>query len=248
MRFRAIVAVGLSAAALLTVSACRVEQGAALFVADERISEQRVDEVVNSIPEKTRKDMANYAQLSGGAMPNISIGALRGFVIDALATTAIGKRIQEETDREPDKSAADVAEANWASVGVKPGTEFVELAAEAAEYRPLLLTGAENQKPTKDEIDDLTEQFVLLGGQSPSKAERKQLRANVSELLNNDKPQEIVKGEPVVGQELVGKWRQVDKYIEKYEVSANPRYGESFIVFQSFESTPLIAFTTNLSD
>lgn len=211
MRIRAIAAIGLATTALLTVSACRVEQGAAVFVGHERITEKRVDELVDSIPDPNREELAQLA--------NLSTGGLRGYIIDALTTVELGKRVVADTGAKPDGKAGEAVGLSWEQVNLDGDSAFVELAVEAGKYRPVLFEGSKPAKPEKDEIDENTAQFERLQSEDLNDSEREQLRGLMTEWLNS---------EP--GQEAVGKQRQVNDYLAEYEVQANPRYGQTTIL------------------
>ncbi|ADD45439.1 hypothetical protein [Stackebrandtia nassauensis] len=215
MRIRAIAAMGLAAAALLTVSACRVEQGAALFVGDERISEKRVDEVVDSISASDRAKLADLNQLTGGQLPDISTGNLRGYVVDALVVTELGQRVAADTGVKPDRESSSVIKKNWELLELDSDSEFVQLTAEAEAYRTVLVDGSKPHRPSDKEVDALTAQLEHTFGQELDE----QQKAGFAQFLTSED-----------GQVVVGQQRQVSDYIAEYDVTANPRYGQSFIV------------------
>lgn len=221
MRIRAIAAIGLATAALLSVSACRVEQGAALFIGDERISQQRVDAIIEGIPADTRQRLSRLSAETGNRMSSISTGGLRGFVVDALATIELGERVAADTGREPDRSAIADAEEFWTNplYGLDADSEFVDLAAEAEAYRPVLFEGAKPATASDAEIDATIDRFEYLSGDDYTAEERRAVRVELSGMLDAEQ-----------GRLMVGQRRQVTDYLEEYEVSANPRYGQAFIL------------------
>lgn len=221
MRIRAIAAMGLATVALVTVSACRVEQGAALFIGSERISENRVDEIVDGMPDKAREQMSQLTELTGGQKSNISTGGLRGFVVDALATIELGKLVAADTGREPDTSVTGAVEKFWSQpvYGLDEDNEFVQLAATAESYRTVLVEDAKPATVTDKELDAALDHFEFLAGEKYSKSDRDAIGQQLGAELESE-----------AGRLLVGQQRQVGDYITDYDVTANPRYGQSFIV------------------
>lgn len=230
MRIRAFTAIGLAAAALLTVSACRVEQGAAVFIGPDRISEKRVDEIIDSIPAKTRDQLAAIREASGGQMPSITTGTLRGYVVDALVVTELGKKVAADTGRKPVAAAADTVEAYWTHpvIGLDADSRFVEVAAKAETYRELLFADAAEAEPSDADVKAINDQLSKLDGQPRGDAED----AALKECLGSKPDKEICgeNAEQLQGPLHIGRLNQVRDYVEEYQVSVNPRYGDSFIV------------------
>lgn len=230
MRIRALTAIGLAAAALLTVSACRVEQGAAVFIGSDRISEKRVDEIIDSIPAKTRDQLAVIRETSGGQMPSITTGTLRGYVVDALVVTELGRKVAADTGRKPVADAAETVEAYWTHpvIGMEADSEFVKVAATAETYREVLFEDATETDPDDKDVRAINEQLTKLDGQPRGENED----ALLKECFSSKPDAEICgeNAEQAQGPMHIGRLYQVRDYVKEYKVTVNPRYGDSFIV------------------
>ncbi|MEV0645204.1 hypothetical protein AB0I28_08060 [Phytomonospora sp. NPDC050363] len=120
----AIAGVGLLAVAGL--SACRVETGAALFVQDERVTEQQVDDIVESAPEI-------------GPDGPIELATARRNVVTWLATSELAERVSAETGTAlPTPDYAGEA----ALLKVDGDNEYARLQAQHKAYLPVLVSGA----------------------------------------------------------------------------------------------------------
>lgn len=231
MRIRAFVAMGLAAAALLTVSACRIEQGAALFVGDDRISQQRVDEIIDSIPAEDRKLLAQQIALPGNiTLASMSVGSLRGFVVDALATIELGKKVAADRDLKPDHGKGSAVKDYWTQPGRELGRDnaFVKLVAEADAYRTVLFDGAKPVDPSNADVKAIAEQWTAIDGKPRNEADREFIK-----LCLGPKPTvEQCGSDEAFGPEIIGRIHQVRDYLAEYEVTANPRYGDSFVMIQ----------------
>lgn len=146
----AIATVGLLAVAGL--SACRVESGAALFVQDERVSEERVDEIVASAP----------ADLNDGEKI-FEHGDRRQLVVSWLTQVELAERIA--ADRGTPLPGPNYAETASSLGG---DTAFTRLYAEYQAYSPILFSGATPADPASTDIPDLvTEIETQAGGELP---------------------------------------------------------------------------------
>ena len=171
---RALTAVALGIAALSAMAACRVEQGAAVFVGDTRITEDAVNSIVDSLPVEV----------------DAPLGGFRAMTVDALATVELGEQVAEDTGGSPDAASAEAIRSYWQSQGLPAEHEFVELMAEAEGYRAMLLSGAEPAAPTEADIEKIAAQFAENSGQPMTEADV----AGLGEYLNSEAGQEIIGG------------------------------------------------------
>ncbi|HZE41258.1 MAG TPA: hypothetical protein VE172_20855 [Stackebrandtia sp.] len=213
---RSVVAATLAVVTVVSMAACRVEQGAAVFVGDSRITEQQVDQVVDSVPARIRTRLHYLGRITGDQLPAITAGKLRGYVVDALATIELGKQVAADTGKEPGNGTAKGIEAFWTSeiIGMGASSKFVTLLDEAESYREVLFAGSTPAKPTSADIDSIARQFTRARGHKADAGQRKEWKRELSSTN---------------GPKLLGNLHQVEKYISQYDVTANPRYGESYI-------------------
>lgn len=200
----------LGIAAVAAMTGCRVEQGAAVFVGDTRITSDQVDEVTDSLPTKAQAPM----------------GGFRSMAIDALAVVELGKQVAADNGKSPKTSDGALQEKYWAEKGLPKSNAFVKLMAKAEGYRSMLAKGSDPVKPSSAEVADVTKRLEANSGQKLAGADKQALSAE----LKSDK-----------GQEIFGNRKQLADYVKKYDVTANPRYGDTYIVIargQQFE--PLV--------
>ena len=205
--------------AVVTVAGCRVEQGAAAFVGETRITDAQVDNVVDSLPvELVTNNLANVSSAYGG---------VRHQVLEALAVVELGRHVADDTGALPDADARSVARDGWMQqTGLPESNAFVSLMAEAEGYRALLQEGAEPQAPTDTDIEAAADNFTTATGQKLQSADLQQLTAD----LNSDQ-----------GRRLIGVNRQIAQYVADYDVTANPKYGQlSIVTFLNASGVPLL--------
>ncbi|HIV56867.1 MAG TPA: hypothetical protein H9902_02825 [Candidatus Stackebrandtia faecavium] len=196
---RVLATTALAAAMVTSLAACRVEQGAAIFVGDTRISSSQVDEIVDALPTKPQAPMSIF----------------RSSVVDALTMVELGKQVAEDTGAEPIAAVAETPRQYWTSQGLERDSEFVDLMAQAETYRAMLSEDAEPTKASSKDINEIAERYELNTGEKlngPNKAGLKQ-------QLNTEE-----------GQALIGQRDQLASYVDEYSVTANPRYGDAYIV------------------
>jgi hypothetical protein len=196
---RAVAGVVLGLAAVASLTACRVEQGTAVFVGDTRITEDQVNQLVDGLP----------------LQEDSPLGGLRALTVDALTVVELGEQVAAKTGDSPKKESGDNQRAHWQQQGLKADDEFVALMAKAESYRAMLLEGAEPADPTDEDVDDIADSIGRGRGQQLNASERDQLRVELSDEA---------------GRELVGDRHQIAGFVADYDVNANPRYGDAFII------------------
>jgi len=208
---RAIAAAVLSLAVVASTAACRVEQGAAIFVGDTRIAESEVSQLVDSL------DSEN---LTG-------VGDLRAAIVEALVVVEVGKRIAEDTGATPDRDKEGQLLEQLSQMNRLPkDNPVIRLLAEKEAYRPLLVAEADPVDPTEHDVDAMS--------------------ANVADAIGGKVTPEIRAGivadlESETGRELTGQRHQVLDYFTDYDVSVNPRFGEtSVVIYADQQNNPII--------
>ncbi len=189
----------LAAALVTSLAACRVEQGAAVFVGDTRIAASQVDDVIDTLPTKRQAPMSIF----------------RSSTVDALTVIELGKQVADDTGAEPVTAAEETPRQYWQSQGLKPDSEFVDLMAEAEGYRAMLAEDAEPAEATNDDLDAIIERFERNSGQKLQERDKAALQ---QELASEQ------------GKTIIGTRNKLESYVDKYDVTANPRYGDTYIV------------------
>lgn len=205
--------------AVAGLAGCRIEQGAAVFVGDTRISDSEVNEVVDSIPvELITSDLSTVSKAYGG---------IRNQVLEALTVVELGHQVAADTGRQIDADALANAREGWMQrTGLDADNALVSLMAEAEGYRAMLREGAVPEAPTPADVEDAAANVAAVTGQPLNDAELGQLEADLSS------PQ---------GQELIGQNRQISGYVAEYGVTPNPKYGQFAIVtFLNARGIPLL--------
>ncbi|HEY1176808.1 MAG TPA: hypothetical protein VGF17_11665 [Phytomonospora sp.] len=189
----AIAGVGLLAVAGL--SACRVESGAALFVQDERVGEDRVDAIVESAPENLSTN-GQQAQ----------IGDLRQAVLKWLTVTELAERVAADTGAVlPGPDYAGMAE----QLGTTPDNEFARLYAQSSAWQDTLVAGAEPRQATEADAESIAAHLALETGEDTTG-----LAEQILPIISA----------PDLAPKL-GERDAIEALLEKYDVLANPRYG-----------------------
>ncbi|GAA4919507.1 hypothetical protein LX16_4345 [Stackebrandtia albiflava] len=208
MSRRLVLAAVLGIAAAATVSACRVEQGAALFVGDVRVTDTQISEVVDSVP--TELFTSGPDQMTTG------FGGVRQQVMEAFVVVELGRQVAADTGATPDETADATAREGWTQrTGLPEDNPFVALLGEAEGYRAMLKQGAEPAAPTDEEVADVAANFIAVTGQPLDEASISQLAVT----LNGE-----------TGQRIVGERRQLADYVAEYDVQTNPRYGRVSVI------------------
>jgi len=219
MSRRLLLAAALGLATVAALAGCRVEQGAALFVGETRITDSQVDAIVDSIPvELITPDLTRKAT---------SFGGVRGQVVEALTVVELGRQVADDTDRQPNTQVGSATRQGWSeATGLPLDNAFVELMGSAESYRELLRADATPEAPTEADIETAAKNYVSATGQPLDDATVAQLALD----LNTDQ-----------GRELIGQNRQINQYVADYGVTANPKYGKLAIVtFQNASGVALL--------
>lgn len=130
---------GIGLLAVTGLSACRIESGAALFVQDERVTEQYVDDVVDSAPD-------------GIEAAGIEIGQVRQHVVQQIAIARIAEQVAAESGAPlpgPDYTGT-------AKLYTSDSTnEFVQVTARGDAYLEFLVASAPVATATDADVDAL---------------------------------------------------------------------------------------------
>jgi hypothetical protein len=165
---------GVAAAGLLVLGACGSQQGAALFVGDERVPESTIDGYVTTI--------ADFREEQGEDLAVHDYSGDREQVVVYVLYAELGQAV-----------GLDAAESGGAG-------ELETLALEAEQYFQLLVERAEPRPLTEAEME-----AAIAAAETD---------ANVAGYSQGDL--ELLAG---FTDDLAG-------YIEEYDISVNPRYGE----------------------
>lgn len=202
----AVVAVG-----LLALGACGSEQGAALFVGDERVSEATLDGYVDA-------NVAPYFE-QGATMADINYGDNRRQAAFIALFAELGQEIGLTA---PETGSA--------------ANEFEALQLEAAAYYEALLVDAEPRAMTQEELEALNtaisadqgllqfvvEQWVAAQGLTGQQLEEFYAAAQSD---SNVITEVVWQWSQVQGAQNAGFADDLTEYLEEYDVSVNPRYG-----------------------
>ncbi|GLZ80968.1 hypothetical protein Afil01_57750 [Actinorhabdospora filicis] len=201
-----------AALALLAVgglSACRVETGAAVFVADSRVGEDRVDAIVDSAPDA----------LTINGRP-AEVKDLRQQVVEWLTIVDLAQRVSADTGRPlpgPDFAAA------AAKIGADSDNAFARLLAQGPAYKAFLFEGVEEMQASPEMVEGLVADYKAANGDAQLPAD---FGAQVLAAIN----------EPTSGAPLrvaLAQRNRADELFEQYDVLTNPRYGQLAIKFAS---------------
>ncbi|MCC3765488.1 hypothetical protein K3N28_20715 [Glycomyces sp. TRM65418] len=204
--------VGVAAVGLLALGACGSEQGAALFVGDERVTESTIDGYVDGT-------VASYLE-QGATMADISYADNRQQAALIVLFAELGREIGLPAPQTG--GAAD---------------EYEALYLEAVEYHETLSQRAEPRAMTKDELEALN--TAIEGDENL--LQRIVQEWAVGQNLTQAQFQEFgmaVQSDPGILTDVVWQWAEVqgaqmagfaddlNEYVEEYDISLNPRYGE----------------------
>ena len=216
MTRRAVAAVALGAMAIASLAACRVEQGTALFVGKTRVTEEQVDQIVESLPQQA----------------DTAIGAYRSLTVDALAVTELGKLVSADTGNRPDADAAENQRQFWMQQGVSSNREFIDLMGEAEGYRVMLMDGAEPVTPSDADVDAMAAAYEDHSGMALTDSQKAAITADPDDPQWQEAfgSREQVESYVNLWEQNFGNLKQLADYVDEYDVTVNPRYGDSFIV------------------
>lgn len=201
-----------AAVALLAVgglSACRVETGAAVFVSDSRVGEDRVDSIVDSAPDA----------LTINGRP-AEVKDLRQQVVEWLTIVDLAQLVSADTGRPlpgPDYAAA------AAQIGADSDNAFARLLAQGPAYKTFLFGGVEEVQATPEIAEALVADYKAANGVNELPAD---FSAQVLAAIN----------EPTTGQGIrvaLGQRAKALELFDQYHVLANPRYGQLTVKFAS---------------
>lgn len=205
---RLLLAAALGLATVAALAGCRVEQGAALFVGETRITDSQVDEIVDSVP--VELVTSDRSRMTSG------FSGIRSQVVEALAVVELGRQVADDTDRQPNTQVGSAARKSWAeATGLPLDNAFVDLMGSAESYRELLRADATPEAPTEADVEAAAKNYATATGQPLDDAMIGQLTGE----LNTDQ-----------GRDLIGQNRQINQYVADYQVTANPKYGKLAII------------------
>jgi hypothetical protein len=201
-----------AAVGLLALGACGSEQGAALFVGDERVTESTIDGYVDG-------QVASYIE-QGATMADISYADNRQQAAFIVLIAELGREIGLDA---PSTGAA--------------ANEFEALYLEAVEYYGLLSERAEPRAMTDAELEALNAAIEA----DQSLLQRIVEEWLAAQNLTDSQLAEFnmaAQTDPGVLADVVWQWSQVEgaqiagfaddlnEYVEEYDIAVNPRYGE----------------------
>lgn len=204
--------VAVAAVGLLALGACGSEQGAALFVGDERVTEATLDGFVDG-------EVASYLE-QGATMADISYADSRQQAAIFMLFAELGRELELPA---PDTGAA--------------ANENEALYLEAVGYYQTLSSRAEPRAMTQAELEALNaaieaDQSLLQTIVQEWAAAQELTQAQFEEFSM------AAQSDPGVLTEVVWQWAEVqgaqiagfaddlNGYVEEYDISVNPRYGQ----------------------
>jgi hypothetical protein len=204
--------VGVAAVGLLALGACGSEQGAALFVGDERVTEATIDGYVDG-------RVASYIE-QGATMGDISYADNRQQAAFIALFAELGREI-----------GLDAPQTGGAA------NEYEALYMEAADHYRALSLQAEPRVMTQAELEALN--AAIEGDQSLLQRIVEEWIA--AQDLTEEQLAEFnmaAQSDPGVLTQVVWEWAEVQgaqiagfaddlsEYVEEYDISVNPRYGQ----------------------
>jgi hypothetical protein len=199
--------VAVASVGLLALGACGSEQGAAMFVGDERVTEATLDGYVDG-------EVASYLE-QGATLEDVSYGDSRQNAAAVVLYAELGQALELEA---PDTNNAQ--------------SEFEALYMEAVKYRDELASSAEPRELTDDEAEALN--AAAAGDQNLVQRIVSEWLA-AADLSEDEVGQfyQAANADPNVVGEVVRMWGEqqagfaddLNEYIAEYDVSLNPRYG-----------------------
>lgn len=197
----------MAAVGLLGLGACGSEQGAAMFVGDERVTEATLDGYVDG-------EVDSYLE-QGATLADISYGDSRLTTASIVLIAELGEAIGLEA---PDTSDA--------------ADEFEARHIEAAAYYNEIAAAAEPREMTEAE----TESLMAAVGSDQELLQRVVGEWMASEQLTQEQAEQFnmaAQSDPAIVQEVVLMWGErqagfaddLNEYVAEYDVSVNPRYG-----------------------
>jgi len=148
---------------LIGLAGCRSAPDVAVYLGDQRVTNERVDQIANAaqLPAAQQSQPA-ASPVAGGAQPTIS----RQQVVDLLVSVDLGQRIAKEQNIsvEPQVTAGQVA----AELQIAPGSEYAKLFADWINTAQAIMTKADTSKtPTDEQILAVYNGLVKAGAIDP---------------------------------------------------------------------------------
>jgi hypothetical protein len=148
---------------LTGLAACRSEPGVAVYLGDQRITEERVNAIAQEaqLPAATAQPQEPSAQPSAPAQPAVS----RQDVVDLLVSLDLGKQIVAEKKLTvPDQVTPEQVAAE---LGVAPGSEYARMYGEWIDVAQAIMGAEQPAAPTDAQIMTVYEGLVEAGAIEP---------------------------------------------------------------------------------
>jgi len=193
---------------LLALGACGSEQGAAMFVGDQRVTEATLDGYVDA-------EMSSYFE-QGATLEDVTYGDSRRQTAFVVLFAELGQAMGLEA---PDtSSAADEVDALY----MEAGKYYDEISA-AAEPRELTDAEFEALNATVAGDQELLQRVVEDWIASEELSEEELMEFNMAAQSDPAVLQNVVL---VWGEQQAGFADDLNEYIDEYDIAVNPRYGE----------------------
>jgi hypothetical protein len=200
-----------AAVGLLALGACGSEQGAALFVGDERVTEVTLDGYVDG-------EVASYLE-QGATMADISYADSRQQAAILMLLTELGRELELPADT---AGAASESEALYLeAVG------YYQAISERAE--PRAMTNAElealNAAIEADQslLETIVQEWAVSQQLTPEQYEQFNVDAQTDPRVL---PAVVLQWSETGGAQRAGFADDLNAYMDEYDVAVNPRYGE----------------------
>jgi hypothetical protein len=199
--------VAVASVGLLALGACGSEQGAAMFVGDQRVTEATLDGYVDG-------EVASYLE-QGATLEEVSYGDSRQNAAAVVLFAELGHALDLEAPNTNDAA-----------------NEFEALYIEAVTYRDELVQSAEAREMTEAEAEALnaavaSDQNLVqrIVGEWLAAANLTEDELNQFYAAAEADPNVVGEVVRMWGEQQAGYADDLNKYLAEYEVSLNPRYG-----------------------
>lgn len=192
---------------LLALGACGSEQGAAMFVGDQRVTEATLDGYVDA-------EMDSYFE-QGATLADVSYGDSRQKAAFIVLFSELGEAMDLEA---PDtNSAADDFEARY----IEAAAYYDEIAS-AAEPRAMTEAEAEALNAAVGNDQNLLQRAVEGWLSTQQLTEQQLAEFNMAAQSDPAILQQVVQ---LWGEQQAGFADDLQEYIAEYDIAVNPRYG-----------------------
>jgi hypothetical protein len=200
-----------AAVGLLALGACGSEQGAALFVGDERVTEATLDGYVDG-------EVASYLE-QGATMADISYGDSRQQAATFMLVAELGRALELPA---PDTSEA----VNESEALYLEAVGYYQVLAERAEPRDMTQAELEalNAAIAADQnlLQSILEEWAMAQSFTQEEFQQFQMALETDSSLVTEV---VWQWAQVRGAQNAGLADDLNGYIEEFDISVNPRYG-----------------------